>query len=120
MDTFQDNFDWSFKAKRPFKVIVVGAGIGGLAAALGLEKAGHQVLILERAHEIAEVGAGIQVAPNAARILSRLGLLDEVMQKANVLESNSLRRYANNAELRTAPLMPELRLLNYSSIPNCV
>lgn len=110
MDTFQDNFDWSFKAKHPFKVIVVGAGIAGLTAALGLKKAGHDVLILERVPEIAEVGAGIQVAPNAARILGRLGLLGQVMEKANVLEKNSLRRYANNEELGTAPLMPKVRI----------
>ncbi|KAJ5134734.1 salicylate hydroxylase [Penicillium atrosanguineum] len=108
MDTFQDDFDWSFKAKHPFKVIVVGAGIAGLAVALGLKKAGHEVVILERVHQIAEVGAGIQVAPNAARILGRLGLLSEVMEKANVLDKNSLRRYANNEELGTAPLMPQL------------
>ncbi|KAJ5323462.1 salicylate hydroxylase [Penicillium atrosanguineum] len=108
MDTFQDDFDWSFKAKHPFKVIVVGAGIAGLAVALGLKKAGHEVVILERVHQIAEVGAGIQVAPNAARILGRLGLLSEVMEKANVLDKNSLRRYANNEELGTAPLMPQV------------
>lgn len=109
MDTYQDDFKWSFEAKRPLKVIVVGAGIAGLSVALGLKKTGHEVVILERAHEIAEVGAGIQVAPNAARILGRLGLLDKVMAKANVLEKNSLRRYANNQELGTAPLMPEVR-----------
>ncbi|KAJ9206566.1 hypothetical protein DTO164E3_807 [Paecilomyces variotii] len=108
MDTYQDDFKWSFQAKRPLRVIVVGAGIAGLSVALGLKKTGHEVLILERAHEIAEVGAGIQVAPNAARILGRLGLLDKVMAKANVLEKNSLRRYANNQELGTAPLMPEV------------
>lgn len=109
MDTYQDDFKWSFEAKRPLKVIVVGAGIAGLSVALGLKKTGHEVVILERAHEIAEVGAGIQVAPNAARILGRLGLLDKVMAKANVLEKNSLRRYANSQELGTAPLMPEVR-----------
>jgi len=109
MDTYQDDFQWSFKAKRPLKVIVVGAGIAGLSVALGLKKTGHEVLVLERAHEIAEVGAGIQVAPNAARILGRLGLLDKVMAKANVLEKNSLRRYANSQEHGTAPLMPEVR-----------
>ncbi|KAJ5294076.1 salicylate hydroxylase [Penicillium antarcticum] len=108
MDTFQASFDWSFKAKHPFKVIVVGAGIAGLTVALGLKKAGHEVLILERVHEIAEVGAGIQVAPNAARILGRLGLLSQVMERANVREQNSLRRYANNEELGTAPLMPQV------------
>lgn len=111
MENFQDDFSWSFTAKKPLRVIIVGAGIAGLSVALGLNKAGHEVLILERVHEIMEVGAGIQVAPNAARILGRLGLLDQVMDKANVLEKNSLRRYANNQELGTAPLMPEVCLI---------
>lgn len=110
MNNYQDNLNWDFTAKKSLKVIIVGAGIAGLSVALGLNKAGHEVLILERVHEIAEVGAGIQVAPNAARILGRLGLLDQVMEKSNTLEKNSLRRYANDQELGTAPLMPEVCL----------
>ena len=51
------------------------------------------------------------MAPNAARILGRFGMLEKVMEKANVLEKNSLRRYANNEELGTAPLMPEVQNL---------
>ncbi|KAJ5651079.1 uncharacterized protein N7484_004802 [Penicillium longicatenatum] len=108
MNNYQDKFNWDFNATKPLKVIIVGAGIAGLTVALGLNKAGHEVLILERVHEIAEVGAGIQVAPNAARILGRLGLLDKVMEKSNSLEKNSLRRYANDQELGTAPLMPQV------------
>lgn len=64
--------------------------------------------LLEQVHEIAEVGAGIQMAPNAARVLGRLGLLSKVMEKANVLEKNSLRRWEDNEELATAPLMPAI------------
>ena len=75
----------------------------------GLKQSGHDVIILEQVPHIAEVGAGIQMAPNAARILGRFGLLGKVMEKANVLEKNSLRRYANNEELGTAPLMPEVQ-----------
>ncbi|KAL4810661.1 salicylate hydroxylase [Aspergillus unguis] len=108
MDTFKDDFKWNFTPKRPLRAIVVGAGIAGLTVALGLKQAGHDPLILEQVAEIAEVGAGIQVAPNAARILGRLGLLDKVMAKANVLEKNSLRRYKDNSELGTAPMMPDV------------
>lgn len=71
--------------------------------------------ILERVREIAEVGAGIQMAPNAARILGRLGLLEKVMEKANVLEMNSLRRYKNDEELGKAELMPSV--CNTISLP---
>jgi len=60
-------------------VIVVGGGIGGLANALALTKAGHTVRVLERAPEFAEVGAGLQMAPNATRILREWGLLDQVV-----------------------------------------
>lgn len=55
-----------------------------------------------------EVGAGIQIAPNAARILGRFGLLEKIMGCANVLEKNSLRRWQNNKEIGTAPLMPKI------------
>lgn len=61
------------------EVIVVGGGIGGLANAYALARAGHPVRVLERAPEFAEVGAGLQMAPNATRILREWGLLDEVL-----------------------------------------
>lgn len=113
MDSYKDTFITP-EAKQPLKIIIVGAGIGGLTAALGLKKAGHNVVLLEQVHEIAEVGAGIQVAPNASRILGRLGLLEKVMEKSNLLEKNSLRRYANNAELGSAPLMPEVSCSHFA------
>lgn len=75
----------------------------------GLKHAGHDVVILEQVPQIGEVGAGIQIAPNAARILGRFGLLEKIMGCANVLEKNSLRRWQNNEEIGTAPLMPKVR-----------
>ncbi len=56
------------------KVRIVGAGIGGLTAALALARRGAEVAILEKAAGLREVGAGIQISPNAGRVLSALGL----------------------------------------------
>lgn len=58
-------------------VIIVGGGIGGLAAATALTQQGLTVRLYERAREFGEVGAGMQIASNCTRILDDLGLLDE-------------------------------------------
>ena len=55
-------------------VIVAGAGLGGLAAAVGLHRAGHTVTVLERAPESRETGAGIGIMPNGVLALDALGL----------------------------------------------
>lgn len=61
------------------KLLIVGGGIGGLGAALAAGRRGFDVTVLERAPEFAEIGAGLQLAPNATRILRRLGVLDQVV-----------------------------------------
>ncbi len=58
----------------PGEVLVVGAGLGGLAAALAFARRGARVRILEQAPALAEVGAGITLTPNGARVLRALGL----------------------------------------------
>ena len=56
------------------KITIAGAGIGGLAAAIALGKDGHDVTVAERAPEITEVGAGIQISPNGMTVIRSLGL----------------------------------------------
>ncbi|RFA10877.1 3-hydroxybenzoate 6-hydroxylase [Subtercola boreus] len=60
-------------------VLVIGGGMAGLAAAYALRQNGATVVLLERASEFGEVGAGLQLAPNATRLLEHWGMLDEVL-----------------------------------------
>jgi salicylate hydroxylase len=63
---------------RTLSTLVLGGGIGGLAVALALARRGRDVHVVEKASEFAELGAGLQLAPNASRALDDLGVLDAV------------------------------------------
>ena len=84
--------------------VIAGAGIGGLAAAVALSRAGWRVSVLERARALEEAGAGIQLAPNATGVLNELGLLDLVMQVATTPEHLRIRRASDGLELARFPL----------------
>lgn len=60
------------------RIVVVGAGLGGVAAAVGLHRLGHEVTLFERGAELREAGTGIVVMPNGLRALDALGLADDV------------------------------------------
>ncbi|WP_264213240.1 FAD-dependent monooxygenase [Leisingera thetidis] len=60
------------------KITVIGAGIGGLTAALALRRLGASVTVLEQAEAISEVGAGLQITPNGVAVLKALGLADDL------------------------------------------
>jgi salicylate hydroxylase len=59
-------------------VAIVGAGIAGLTAGLSFASKGVQCDMFEEATELTEVGAGLQISPNAARVLAKLGVLEEL------------------------------------------
>ena len=63
-------------------LLIIGGGIGGLAAALAVSQAGYSAHVIEKAEEFTEIGAGLQLAPNATRVLDRLGLLGEIRKHA--------------------------------------
>lgn len=85
------------------KILIVGAGLGGLACAIACRRNGLEVLVLERAPEILPVGAGIQIPPNAARVMDVLGVLPALTSKATVLDAIDLRRYENGKLLCSRP-----------------
>lgn len=80
-------------------VVIAGAGVGGLAAALSLARAGKRVLVLERAAKIEEIGAGLQIAPNAGRILAALGLEPALAEVGLAPEAIKVRRGRDGAVL---------------------
>ncbi len=73
-------------------IVIAGAGIGGLTAALALAGSGRRALVLEQAPVIAEVGAGLQIAPNAGRVLARLGLEEALAAAALEPRAVNIRR----------------------------
>jgi len=86
------------------RAIIAGAGIGGLAAAIALLQAGFRVAIYEKADTLAEFGAGLQLTPNATRVLSRLGVLNRVLPFASKPHAVLVLRGSNDLELMRMPL----------------
>lgn len=85
-----------FFSDKPADVIIVGGGIGGLAAATALTQKGLTVRLYERQSEFGEVGAGMQIASNCTRILDDLGLLDEA-KRLGVVPKRMIMRDALDA-----------------------
>src|SRR5438270_10770286 len=85
-------------------IFVAGAGIGGLAASLALAAKGFRVVVLEKAERLEEVGAGLQLSPNASRILVELGLRDRLATRAVALEAISILSARRGGEIARLPL----------------
>ena len=86
------------------KVTIIGGGIGGLSAALQLLKAGLDVQVYEQAPRIGEIGAGIQISPNASRLLHRLGLRPAMDALGVLPQAIHQRRWDDGRTLQRAPL----------------
>ena len=92
------------ESSHPTSVAVIGGGIGGLAAALSLLRAGLDVHVYEQASSLRDVGAGIQISPNASRILRRLGLDDASGMHAVTPLVLRQRRWEDGRTLQCTPL----------------
>ncbi|MEP2716491.1 FAD-dependent monooxygenase [Pseudophaeobacter sp.] len=80
-------------------ITIIGAGIGGLAAAVVLQRKGAQVTVLEQAEVVSEVGAGLQITPNGMAVLSALDLADELAWGAQRARAVVLRGHRHGNEV---------------------
>jgi len=88
---------------RRLRIVIVGAGIGGLTAARALRLRGHEVALFERAATLGEVGAGLQVGPSAVKVLYALGLGDRLNRIACAPESFSTFNWSDGALVHREP-----------------
>ena len=86
------------------KIVIAGAGIGGLCAALALAQRQFEVAVYEQSPQLGEVGAGLQLSPNAMHVLTALGIADEVKAKAFSPNSAVMRHYQTGKTYFTVPL----------------
>src|SRR5215217_4113537 len=88
-------------------ILIAGAGIAGLTAALSLARKGLATTIVDQANALSEVGAGLQLSPNATRILDRLGLLPALTRVWHLPGSVALADGRSLRTLTTVPCGPE-------------
>jgi salicylate hydroxylase len=95
----------------PLRIAVIGGGIGGLTAALALCQAGFEVDVYEQAQELTQIGGGINMGPNAARVLRRLGLGPGLDREGVRPIGTHQRRWDDGRTLQRAPLNPQCEQL---------
>ncbi len=85
------------------RIAIIGAGLGGLTAAIALRRAGHEVRIHEQAPVLGDVGAGITITPNAWKGLASLGLGEALTRAADEVPQQAIRRHDTGAEVLHIP-----------------
>jgi salicylate hydroxylase len=91
------------------KVVIAGGGIGGLSAAIALSKVGFEVEVVERAPAFKEVGAGLQMSPNACKGLAALGVLEAVAAVSSMPETLEMRIGKTGRKVFSIPIMKDAR-----------
>jgi salicylate hydroxylase len=91
-------------ASQPLPFIIAGGGIGGLAAALGLARKGIPVVVLEKAQALGEIGAGIQLGPNAFHCFDALGIGDAARAMAVFIDELRLMDAMSGEAITRIPL----------------
>lgn len=87
------------------QIAIIGAGIGGLSSALALAKKGaRNIRIFERRNEFGEIGAGMQLGPNASKILCKWGLADQIEEIADRFPIGHLYSGTTNKKIATLPM----------------
>jgi salicylate hydroxylase len=97
---------WPRRTSVPLRISIIGGGIGGLTAALSLRQAGFEVDVYEQAPELTQIGGGINMGPNAVRVLRRLGLAAGLDREGVRPLFTHQRRWRDGRTLQRAPLNP--------------
>ncbi|TME10019.1 MAG: FAD-binding protein [Chloroflexi bacterium] len=97
------------------KAIIIGGGIGGLTAAIALQRVGIDVTVLEQAEELREVGSGLPLFINALRALQKLDLAEELESIGKSVSSGTISTWKGDilADLRTDELLKRLGAGSY-------
>src|SRR5438105_15239513 len=97
--------------RQPLRIAMIGGGFGGLTAALSLRQAGFEVDVYEQAPALTHIGGGINMGPNAARVLFRLGLRAELLREGVCPLGTHQRRWDDGRTLQRTPLNPQCEQL---------
>jgi 2-polyprenyl-6-methoxyphenol hydroxylase-like FAD-dependent oxidoreductase len=97
-------------------VLIVGAGMGGLAAALTLQRFGFRVSVYEQARVINEIGAGVVIGPNGQRVLDFLGVGQYVRENAGSAKHTYIKHYATGETLRVLSLDDTFEKYGYANL----
>ena len=90
------------------QIVIVGAGIGGLSTSLALARNGHSVTIYESAPQLAEVGAGVQMSPNAVKLFFEWGLGPDMLAKAALPQSLYIHNWKDGRILGVTKITPDI------------